>query len=607
MFRFFENLVNPEMRAQTAPPKTMWAFFKWALKGSWPIVLIAFAFSMLGGGMEAFMGYLLGQLVDLAAVANPVTLWQEHWKLVFAFFLFAVILRPIVFAISSAFQSLSLGPNLFNLVLGRINRYTLGHPVTFFDDDFAGRIAQKEMQTTRAMVDVVLELINAIAFALASVIGTALVFATISWTLIVVIVIWLFFYIGFLYIFLPRLRVRSAHRASARAMVTGQIVDTMTNIKTVKLFAGAGREDSAAARAMLDFRASGFYWARLAVMFRLGLMFIAGTLPLAMLIMGLTLWQRGAATPGDLAAIGALSIRISHMTGWVSWTLMGIFGNLGEIEDGVKTLSPDYALQDHENATVLMVDQADIVFDDVNFMYGGKIGGISDLSLNVKAGEKLGLVGASGAGKSTLVALALRLYDPETGTIRVSGTDVSEVTQDSLRQQISMVTQETAMFNRSARDNIMYGNPNASDEQLMAAAQKAEAHDFILDLVDNKGRTGYDAHLGERGVKLSGGQRQRIALARAILKDAPILLLDEATSALDSKVEVLIQSALERVMEGKTVIAIAHRLSTIAKMDRIVVLDKGRIVEQGTHDELIANESFYAELWGHQTGEFLDI
>jgi ATP-binding cassette subfamily B protein len=295
------------------------------------------------------------------------------------------------------------------------------------------------------------------------------------------------------------------------------------------------------------------------------------------------------------------------MTGWVSWTLMGIFGNLGEIEDGVKTLTPDYTLQDDPQAQELRVTKADIKFENVNFMYGGKIGGVADLNLDVSPGEKLGLVGASGAGKSTLVALALRLYDPETGVIRVSGQDVATITQDSLRRQISMVTQETAMFNRSARDNILYGNPDASEDQLIEAAQKAEAHEFILDLADNYGRTGYDAHLGERGVKLSGGQRQRIALARAILKDAPILLLDEATSALDSKVEVLIQAALERVMDGKTVIAIAPRVSPIAHMDRIVVSDKGPIVEQGTHTELLAAGGAYAALWSHQTGEFLDL
>jgi ATP-binding cassette subfamily B protein len=343
----------------------------------------------------------------------------------------------------------------------------------------------------------------------------------------------------------------------------------------------------------------------LAAVFRFVLMTLAGILPVLLIGATLLFWQAGTASAGDIAAAGAIAIRIAQMTGWVSFTLMALYSNVGEVEDGMKTLTPPHALTDAPSATELAVPKGEVRFDEVTFKYGRQAGGLQGVDLTVKPGEKLALIGASGAGKSTLVSLLLRLYDPEKGRVLIDGQAVSDVTQDSLRHEIGMVTQETAMFNRSARDNILYGRPGASDEQMIEAAKSAEAHEFILELEDHKGRTGYDAHLGERGVKLSGGQRQRIALARAILKDAPILVLDEATSALDSEVEASIQDALERVMEGKTVIAIAHRLSTIAHMDRIVVLADGQIVEQGRHEELLAADGTYARFWNRQSGGFL--
>ena len=407
--------------------------------------------------------------------------------------------------------------------------------------------------------------------------------------------------------FLPRIRKRSAARAGARALVSGQVVDTITNIKTVKLFAHDDHEDRAALGAMDAFRKRSLDFGYLAAGFRLALMSLAGVLPVLLIGATLLLWQRGMASAGDIVAAGAISIRIAQMTGWVSFTLMAIYSNIGEVEDGMRTLTPRTRLDDAPDAKVLQAPRGEVRIDGLGFAYGRKSGGIEEINLTICAGEKLGVVGASGAGKSTLVALMLRLYEAEKGRILIDGQDIRDVTQESLRRSIAMVTQETAMFNRSARDNIMYGQPDASEADMIAAAKQAEAHEFILALEDHKGRKGYDAHLGERGVKLSGGQRQRIALARAMIKDAPILVLDEATSALDSEVEAAIQSALERVMEGKTVMAIAHRLSTLREMDRIVVLDQGRIAETGSHDQLLALGGLYAGYWERQSGGFLDI
>ena len=463
------------------------------------------------------------------------------------------------------------------------------------------------MQTARAITDVVVETVHTVLFALASVVGSILLLGTVDGRIAAGLLVWIVGYLFMIRFFMPRIRKRSKARAAARAMVTGQVVDTVTNIKTVKLFAHADHEDRAALNAMDRFRERQLHFGYMSVQFRFWLMALAGVLPVLLVGGALWYWSRGMVTAGDIAATGAVSLRLAQMTGWVSFTLMSLYANLGEVEDGMRTLSPGHALVDAANAGTLKVDQGRVHFHNVNFAYGQKTGGVDKIELDVAPGEKLAIVGASGAGKSTLVALLMRLYDTESGEILIDGQDIAGVTQESLRRQIGMVTQETAMFNRSARDNIAYGRPDATEEEIIEAARRAEAHDFILGLHDHEGRTGYDAQLGERGVKLSGGQRQRIALARAILKDAPILVMDEATSALDSEVEAAIQSALERVMEGKTVVAIAHRLSTIARMDRIVVMDAGRIVEQGTHEALLKQGGLYARYWDRQSGGFLNI
>ena len=601
------DLIDPFQRADRPPPRTLAAFFAWALNGAMPVLSIAAVLSALAGTLEVITALLLGAVIDSALASGPNPFYfGENVLLLSAFIVFFLFLRPVIFGISAAANGIVVGPNVTPLVLSRLHRWTMEQSVTYFDDDFAGRIAQKQMQTARALTDVAVESINVVAFALASLIGSALLLTTIDWRIALVLAVWLLCYLGMIRWFMPRVRVRSGARANARAALTGQIVDTITNIKTVKLFAHADHEDRVALSAMQEFRKRSLAFGTLAVVFRFSLMTVAGALPVLLIGGALLLWTQGAATAGDIATAGAVAIRIAQMTGWVSFALMGIYSSIGEIEDGMRTLTPPLTLTDADQAVELASSGA-IKFNNVSFSYGGKQGGIDGVTLCIEPGEKLAIVGASGAGKSTLVALVLRLYDPEGGFITINGQDLRDVTQESLRRMIGMVTQETSMFNRSARDNILYGRPDASEDEMQDAAMRAVAHDFIQDLQDHRGRTGYDAFLGERGVKLSGGQRQRIALARAILKDAPILVLDEATSALDSEIEAEIQAALATVIEGKSVLAIAHRLSTIARMDRIVVMDLGRIVEEGTHLELLARGGLYSRYWNRQSGGFIGI
>ncbi|MFP7672359.1 ABC transporter ATP-binding protein [Marivita sp. S0852] len=597
--------IDPFAEADGPPPKTLGAFFGWALKGSTPVLWLTGVLSVMGGVTEVVAAILLGMVIDSALNSGPDAVFSEGAPLLLMSLGFFLVLRPALLWANAYSQNIMMQPNVMNLTLSRIHRYTLGQSVTFFDDDFAGRIAQKEMQTARALNDVVTEVVHTVLFALASVVGAVVLLGTVDWRIALGLTVWMVAYGFLIRFFMPRIRARSKARASARAMVTGQVVDTVTNIKTVKLFGRQGYEDTAALGAMGEYRHRFLEFSAVSVSFRFWLMALAGILPILLIGGALWYWSLGLISAGDIAATGAISLRLAQMTGWVSFTLMSLYANVGEVEDGMRTLTPDQTLVDARNARELSVTEGRIHLDGVGFAYGRQTGGVDDISLTIHPREKLAIVGASGAGKSTLVSLLLRLYDTEKGVISIDGQDISKVTQDSLRHQIGMVTQETAMFNRSAMDNIRYGRPDASEAEVVEAARKAEAHDFIQDLEDHRGRTGYDAHLGERGVKLSGGQRQRIALARAILKDAPILILDEATSALDSEVEAQIQAALERVMEGKTVLAIAHRLSTIARMDRIIVMDQGRIAEMGTHDALLAQDGLYARYWDRQSGGFI--
>ena len=598
------DLIAPFEPATGAPPQTLIAFLRWALKGAWPMFWLAFIVSSIAGASEVVTAVILGAVVD-SANGDPATWVDRNTLLLVGFLGFFLLVRPLAFGASAALNSIMIQPNVNMLVQSRLHRWVLGHSTQFFDDDFAGRIAQKQMQTGRAVTDVLVELISVVAFAAASVVGSIVLLVTIDWRVAVILLVWFAGYLRLIAWFMPRIRVRSKERASKRANVSGQIVDTVGNIKTVKLFANSRHEDAAALNAMVGYREAAIEFGKISALFRLGLMSVAGILPVLLIGSAIALWSAGQATAGDIAASGVISIRIAQMTGWVSFALMGLYANVGEIEDGIKTLTPPHTVTDPPGAPEFVPGLGEIAFEDLEFTYGGGVGGLHGLSLTLKPGEKVGLVGASGAGKSTLVSLLLRLYDAEKGRVLVDGQDVQDVTQESLRRAIAMVTQDTAMFNRSARENILYGRPDATEEALFAASRKASAHEFIQDLRDGFGRTGYEAHLGERGVKLSGGQRQRIALARAILKDAPILILDEATSALDSEVEAEIQDALEQVMEGKTVLAIAHRLSTLANMDRIVVMDGGKIVEEGTHRALLAQNGLYARYWNRQSGGFL--
>lgn len=598
-------LFDPFQPTPDAPPQTLIAFVRWALKGAGPTIALAVLLSVLAGSIDASTAYLLGWVVDSAVAGNPDTFFTDETLLLGMILAFFLLLRPAILGGSALATGYLLVPNINALILSRLHRWTLGQSVDFFDSDFAGRIAQKQMQTSSALTQVVSEVIQVVAFVFAATAASFAVLYTIDWRMGLLFLGWFCLYAMVLRIFLPVIRGYAKKRAGARAMVTGQVVDTVTNIKTVKLFAHADHEDQAALNTLRDYRSVALKLGWISASFRTVLMLVGGILPLILVGTSLWFWSLGQATAGDIVAAGAVSLRLSQMTGWFSFALMGLYASVGEVEDGVKTLTKRDRLEDSPDAEPLTVGAGEITFQSVGFAYGREVGGVSDVDLTIRPGEKLGIVGASGAGKSTLVSLLLRLYDTEVGAVSVDGQDLRTVTQESLRRQIGMVTQETAMFNRSARDNILYGRPDADDAALIAAAEQAEAHDFIAGLRDSEGREGYDAFLGERGVKLSGGQRQRIALARAILKDAPILVLDEATSALDSEVEAAIQTALERVMEGKTVLAIAHRLSTISQMDRIIVLDQGRIVEEGTHSELLAEQGLYARYWDRQSGGFL--
>jgi ATP-binding cassette subfamily B multidrug efflux pump len=517
-----------------------------------------------------------------------------------------LVARPLALTAQNLIANQAIAANVGNLIRWQSHWHVVRQSWAFFQNDFAGRIASKVMQTGPAVRESLVALLTAVWYILVYGTSAALLLASADKWLALPVVLWFVGYVLVLRVFVPRMRDRSHDMSEARSVLTGRIVDAYTNILTVKLFARA-RDEDAYVRHAVDEHTGLFHASlRLNTLFALSLSSLNALLVVSTGGLAILLWTRGVVTVGTVAMALPLAWQIVNVAGWVAWQVTAIFENVGVVQEGMSTIARPIALTDRPDAAPLAVPRGEVKFENVRFGYGREIGLIDGLSLTVRAGEKIGLVGRSGAGKSTLVNLLLRFFDLEDGRILIDGQDIAAVTQESLRAQISVVTQDTSLLHRTIRDNIRYGRAEATDAEILAAAKLAHADEFIGDLEDWKGRRGYDAQVGERGVKLSGGQRQRVAIARVILKNAPILVLDEATSALDSEVEAAIQASLGTLMAGRTVIAIAHRLSTIAQMDRLVVLDRGRIVEQGSHDELLRRNGHYAALWRRQSGGFID-
>jgi ATP-binding cassette, subfamily B, multidrug efflux pump len=606
MFRWFEKKLDPfPPEEPVEPPRTLIAFCLHYTKGSWPFIAVAALFNSTIALAEVGMFGFLGNIVDWLSAQNRETFLQtEGWKLAAMAFIVLFALPGAVFISSMIHQQVLMG-NYPMRIRWKVHRYLLEQSMTFYQDEFAGRIATKLMQTALAVRECVMKLIDVLNYVVIYFLGALVIVGSADWRLAAPLVAWLACYVVLLRFFVPRLGKVAEEQADARSLMTGRIVDSYTNIQTVKLFSHARREAAYAREGMSSFLATVYRQMRLVT----GLYGILYVLNSALLVavsgLSIWLWLGEAVGIGAVAVVIGLVLRFWGMSQWIMWEVSALFENIGTVQDGISSISLPRIVQDKPDAKELVVTKGEIAFDNIRFHYGKQRGVIENLWLTVRPGEKVGIVGRSGAGKSTLVNLLLRFYDLESGRILIDGQDISLVTQDSLRARIGMVTQDTSLLHRSVRDNIIYGRPEATEEMVVEAARRAEALDFILGLSDPKGRTAFDAHVGERGVKLSGGQRQRVAIARVMLKDAPILILDEATSALDSEVEAAIQENLYRLMEGKTVIAIAHRLSTIAAMDRLVVMDGGRIVEEGSHEVLVAKGGLYAQLWERQSGGFL--
>jgi ATP-binding cassette subfamily B multidrug efflux pump len=607
MFRLFENTLNPTGKpADKEPPASLVAFywhFARQAKGLFVALFVTgFIVAVLDSAIPAFMG----RIVTLVTSSKPETLWTEHWPMLVGMAAVLLVLRPLAMMAQNLVSNQAIAVNVANMIRWQNHWHVARQSWAFFQNDFAGRIANRVMQTGPAVRESLVALITGVWYIL--VYGTAAIILLASadpW-LALPVVLWFAGYLVMLRVFVPRMRDRSKNVSEARSWLVGRIVDTYTNILTVKLFARARDEDAYVREAFEEHTGLFYSSLRLNTLFSfclstLNAMLVVGTGGLAV-----WLWVHGKVEVGTVAMALPLSWQIISIAGWVAMRVTEIFENIGVVQEGMMTISRPIALTDKAGASELKVTRGEIEFKDIRFGYGRENGLIDGLSLTIRPGERIGLIGRSGAGKSTLVNLMLRFFDLEDGSILIDGQDIALATQESLRTQISVVTQDTSLLHRSIRDNIRYGQPEAADDEIIAAAKQAQAHEFILDLEDWRGRRGYDAQVGERGVKLSGGQRQRVAIARVILKNAPILVLDEATSSLDSEVEGAIQASLDGLMANKTVIAIAHRLSTIARMDRLVVLDRGRIVEQGTHAELLRSGGHYAELWRRQSGGFID-
>ncbi|MCH2040678.1 MAG: ABC transporter ATP-binding protein/permease [Saccharospirillaceae bacterium] len=611
MLRFFEQLINPfPPEHPNQPPTGLYAFCRHYTQGMEAPLIVMSVLTALLAILEVTLFSFMGDLVDWLTKQNPETLFDEQGDKLLWMSALVIIGLPAIVLLHALLVHQTLLGNYPMKIRWLGHRYLLSQSMSFYQDDFAGRLATKVMQTALSIRETVMKLLDVLMYILVYFTAVLAIVASADIRLMVPFVIWLGCYVLIQMYFVPRLKQIATEQADSRSAMTGRVVDSYTNIQTVKLFSHTQREASYARDSMDNFMATVHRQMRMATGLNFSVNLINYLLAFAVAAISIWLWHDNAISVGAIAIAISLALRINGMAQWIMWEVGALFENLGTVADGMNTLSQPKHIEDADSATRLEVTQGHIELDNVHFSYPGKQSGqdkpvFEGLNLNIKPGEKIGLVGRSGAGKSSLVNLLLRFYDISSGSIRIDGQDIKTVTQDSLRAQIGMVTQDTSLLHRSVRDNILYGRPDATEQQLMDAITKAEANEFIQELYDPMGNSGLEAQVGERGVKLSGGQRQRIAIARVLLKDAPLLILDEATSALDSEVEAAIQKSLYTLMENKTVIAIAHRLSTIAAMDRLIVMDQGKVVEQGSHQQLLELGGIYAQLWTHQTGGFI--
>ena len=606
MFGFFERLVDPfPKQLALTPPTGVYQFCRYYTRGMEPWLITMACLTATTAISEALLFGILGQVVDWLSSSNPDTFFEDSSYYLIGMAIFMLVLIPLANALRSLIVNQTLMGNFPMTVRWLAHRYLLNQSYGFFQNEFSGRIATKVMQTALAVRDTVMKLLDVILFVVIYLMTALILVASADLRLCGPLIIWLFFYILIQRYFVPKMKKIAMAQADARSLMTGRIVDSYTNIVTLKLFSHNNRESEYVRDGMNEFLNTVHPQMRLVTKLNISLWTLNMALVFSTAALGIYLWTNGDITPGAIAIVMSLAIRLTGMSHWILWEISSLFENIGTVQDGINTLSVPNVVNDKNDADTLIVSKGDIRFDQVSFKYNADEPVFENLQLSILAGEKIGVVGRSGAGKSSLVSLLLRFYDIQSGKITIDQQNINDFRQESLRANIAVVTQDTSLLHRSVRENIMFGRPEATEDEMIMAATKAEAHDFILSLRDSVGRRGYDAHVGERGVTLSGGQRQRIAIARVLLKDAPILILDEATSALDSEVEASIQKSLYQLMKGKTVIAIAHRLSTIAAMDRLIVFDQGAIIEEGTHQELLEMNGVYTKLWSHQSGGFL--
>ena len=608
MFKLFESFTKPFPEIEPSqPPKSIYAFCKFYTRGFGVPLVIMSILTAITAALEVSLFGFMGQLVDWLTTKNPETLWQEESDTLITMGVLVLVVIPILILVHSLIVHQTLLGNYPMAIRWLTHRYLLKQSISFFQNDFAGRVATKVMQTSLAVRETVMKLLDVMVYIIVYFTTMLVLIMSADVRLVIPMIVWFIVYVCIQVKMVPKLKHISTEQADARSVMTGRVVDSYTNISTVKLFSHTNKEADYAEDSMVGFLKTVYKQMRLVTKISFMVQMNNYLLAFSIAAVSLWLWSHDAISVGAIAVAVSLSLRLNGMSQWIMWEISALFENIGTVADGISTISKPIEIQDNDDAHPLSVQKGEIRFQDVSFHYGKESGVIESLNLAIQQGEKVGLVGRSGAGKSTLVNLLLRFHDVEKGSITIDEQDIRLVQQESLRSHIGMVTQDTSLLHRTIRENILYGRPDASEQELINAIDQAQASEFIKDLTDPFGNEGLEAQVGERGVKLSGGQRQRIAIARVLLKNAPILVLDEATSALDSEVEAAIQESLYRLMEGKTVIAIAHRLSTIAAMDRLIIMDEGRIVEQGTHKELIASDGIYNQLWTHQTGGFLAI